>query len=173
MLRRGIRRFGKGLLSVLNRLRVDGLGRFLNWVYAPLVLVLVLATVPPLLVGSIFTSNSISTSGVIMVVDISFYGDENCTVPLAPIEWGVLSPGASIDRTIYIKNVGSYPLTLSLSTENWSPLKAAEYIGLVWDYDGEVLDSGESIGVVLTLMVSQDITGIEGFYFDIVITGTG
>ncbi len=55
----------------------------------------------------------------------------------------------------------------------WSPVEAGSYLSLSWDRDGAVLSAGEVVPAVLNLSVSDLVTGIMDFSFDIVIQGTG
>jgi len=73
---------------------------------------------------------------------------------------------------VYIRNEGSAQMTLSLDTENWNPAIASTYIGLSWDYGGEVLGVDGVVEVTLSLSVSDLIEDITNFSFDIVVTGS-
>jgi len=63
-------------------------------------------------------------------------------------------------------------MTLSMRAENWSLPEASSYISLSWDYGGQSISPGEVVPVVLTLSVSDGISGITSFSFDLVITGS-
>jgi len=127
--------------------------------------------------GVAFAANQftvvITNRAVIRAVGIGVYEDPDCTKPLTSIDWGVLDPGSSVHRTIYLKNLSNVAVVLALSTENWQPPEAATYIGLSWDYDGREFSPGEKLSVVLTLTISSEISGIFSFSFDIIITATG
>jgi hypothetical protein len=73
---------------------------------------------------------------------------------------------------IYVKNSGDDGVTLILSTENWSPVGAASYLQLSWNYDGSIMAAGEVRAIVVTLSVAPSVSGVDNFNFDIVITGT-
>jgi len=139
----------------------------------PVLILLLLGVALPTLLGVMHSITSIPTSGTVKAINVGVYNNSGCTTPLTFIQWGVLEPGASQNRTIYIKNTGNYSLTLSLNTTNWDPLSAASYITLTWNYSGQTLSSGQSIAVVLTIKVSAQITGISSYTFDIIIQGTG
>ncbi|MCD6528841.1 hypothetical protein J7L06_00915 [Candidatus Bathyarchaeota archaeon] len=106
-------------------------------------------------------------------VTVEVYSDSECTTRVSSIDWGIVEAGGSTNTTVYVKNVGNTPVTLSLSTQNWNPPKAVQYISVDWDYDGRVLAPGEVIPVTLTLTVSPDATDITDFSFEIVITSQG
>jgi hypothetical protein len=80
------------------------------------------------------------------------------------IDWGFLSPATQKTYAIYVSNEGITPLTLSLSTSNWNPTAAPNYLTLTWNFDnGRTLNSSEAVRVTLTLAVSDSITGINNF----------
>jgi hypothetical protein len=91
---------------------------------------------------------------------------------MTSVDWGSIEAGGSANRVVYIKNSGDSGVSLSLVTENWNPLSAADYLMLSWSYDGSALSPGAVIGVTLTLAVSSSANGIDSFSFDIVIVGS-
>jgi len=105
-------------------------------------------------------------------VKIDIYGDFECTHSLSTIGWGAIRAGGSVQKKVYIKNSGDQPVSLSLSTENWTPAKVAGYMVLSWDYEGIELESGAIVEVTLKLTVDSSIKGIETFGFEIVVIGS-
>jgi len=105
-------------------------------------------------------------------VKIDIYSDYECTQPLSAVDWGSIRVGGSVQKTVYIKNSGDQTVSLSLSTENWTPAAAADYMTLSWDYDGSGLGSGAVVGVTMTLTIASSIIGIETFSFDVVVIGS-
>jgi len=122
--------------------------------------------------GLLSTVLPINSSGVITSADLEAYWDVDCTNAVSSINWGSIYPGNSKNVTIYLKNTGGVPLTLSLSTDNWNPTSAGSYITLTWSYNGEQIPVGGVLQVTLTLTVSSNAQGITNFSFDVVITGT-
>lgn len=118
-------------------------------------------------------SRRIGNQAAIKAVGVGVYLDPALTVPLTEINWGVLEPGEEKNHTAYIKNESNVPITLVLTTENWSPLNASSFVALTWDYDGQLLEVDGSVEVTFTLTVDPAISGIEAFSFNIVIVGTG
>lgn len=74
----------------------------------------------------------------------------------------------SVDREVYMKNAGDYGVVLSLLTDEWDPVNAAEHMGVSWDYDGGFLEAGAIMEIVLTLTVDASPPVLGGFSFDIV-----
>jgi len=85
------------------------------------------------------------------------------------IDWGELAGGYGANYTIQVKVLDS-SANLTLSTENWNPATAADYIHLSWDYvDGTILQPQVWTPITLTLTVDENITGVSNYSFDIVI----
>jgi hypothetical protein len=105
-------------------------------------------------------------------VQIDVYSNSGCTTKLTSVVWGQIVAGGSVSKTIYIKNNGDVGVTLSLTTENWSPSNAANYMSLSWNYDGSTISPGQEKQVTLTLNVSADCPALSSFGFNIVIIGS-
>ena len=118
------------------------------------------------------TSNTISSVGTLKAIGIEVYENQELTNEATTIKWGTLKPGTAETYTIYVSNEGNLPLTLRLSTANWNPSSASNYLTLTWNYNGQTINPGDFIQVTLTLTVSSSITGINGFNFDITVTGS-
>jgi hypothetical protein len=110
-------------------------------------------------------------SSIITANDLAVYSDISCTQPLTSITWGTILSGGSVEKTIFVKNSGSAPLTLSLSTSNWNPLNAAQSITITWNKENAVLGSGQSNAAKITLAVAYSVSGISDFGVTIVIAG--
>ena len=123
--------------------------------------------------GDLFGSISLSNVGTVKAIGVRVYWDSSCGDPVGSIDWGLVEPGATKNITVYIKNEGSAPVTLSLATDNWSPPNAPDYLSLTWDYGGQVIIVDEVVQLTLSLSVSATIDGITSFSFDIVIIGSG
>jgi hypothetical protein len=71
---------------------------------------------------------------------------------------------------VYVRNEGNVPFVLAKSSVNWSPLNAAGYISLAWDYVNATVVPSGVVKVVLSLSVSLNAQSIGAFSFDTVIT---
>jgi len=134
---------------------------------------LVLGVLVAVVSGTIVSYVSISNNGIVKTVGVGLYWDATCTNGVSSINWGAIEPSSTKNVTVYIRNEGSTPATLSMSTSNWSPSSAASYISLGWDYSGQVLSPSQIIQVKLTLTISSGISDISSFSFDITISATG
>jgi hypothetical protein len=115
----------------------------------------------------------VPNSGNVKGVGVSVYWDSSCTNNVTSIDWGFLEPGTTTNVTVYIRNEGSIPVVLNMTTDNWNPTFASNNMTLSWNREGYVLNTTVStVQTVLTLSVSPSINGVTNFTFDIVITGT-
>ena len=119
------------------------------------------------------SQRAIPSSGAIAGVNVEVYADAGCTLNLTSIDWGVVYPGGSVQRSFYVRNGGNVPLTLGMSTGSWSPAVAFGQISLVWNREGAVLASGSNVSAVLTLGVAGNVSGVDRFSVNVVITGSG
>jgi hypothetical protein len=122
--------------------------------------------------GALVTTRSISNSGSVTAIGVGVYSDSACTNAVSSISWGALNPGAVNTYTVYIENVGTVPVTLSMTTGNWIPSTASSYMTLTWNQQNSVLQAGQVVQAVLTLSVSSSASGVASFSFDMTITGT-
>ena len=122
--------------------------------------------------GLLMSSQTVPSTGTVTAVNVGVYSDSGCTLNLTSISWGTLSPGNVTTRTIYVKNSGTVPMTLSMRTESWVPTNANSSITLTWNRANYRLNAGQSIDAILTLNVSSTTSGITNFSFNTVITGT-
>jgi hypothetical protein len=115
----------------------------------------------------------IPSSGNIKTLGITVYADEACTQSLTFIGWGLVEPGSSYKRDIWINNTGNTQVKLSMTTEGWNPAEAEGYITLTWDKEGATLNVKQLVKATLTLTVSASVTqtNVRDFSFTIVITG--
>ena len=117
-------------------------------------------------------SKTVSNVGSITAIGVEIYWNQQATDKVSSIDWGTLEPSSNKSVTVYIKNEGDSPVTLSLSTSNWNPSNASDYISLKWDYQGQFITAEEIVQVTLTLSISASIDGIETFSFDITVTAS-
>ena len=123
--------------------------------------------------GILTAQKTIHNIGSVKTVGVEAYWDQGCTDLVISINWGKIEPAASRKVIVYLRNEGNSPITLSLTTKSWSPSQASTYITLSWNYTGSSIQPNEFKPVTLSLTISQSITGITSFGFDIVITGEG
>lgn len=117
-------------------------------------------------------STRIASTGSVKSVGVGVYWDYSATNPVSSLDWGALEAGATKEYTVYVKNEGNVPITLSMTTENWNPTSASTHMTLQWTRENYVLTAGSRVSAKLTLSVSQNINGITSFGFDVVIEGT-
>lgn len=115
--------------------------------------------------------------GTMKTLGVEAYWDIGLQNKTETIEWGVVWPGSSISVTLYIKSTSNAEVALILDSTDWEPASISEFMILLWDYNGMVLDLGEIIEVTLTLSVSSSdqfirylvANDVKQFSFEIVI----
>ena len=123
--------------------------------------------------GFLTDVDTVNTSGVIADVTFGVYSDSACTNALTSVDWGVCYPGEGTSEILYVKNLGSVNVILSIQTANWSPSEASSFFTLSSNYSGEAIEQDGIVEVTLTFDVSPDIEGVETFNFDIMILSQG
>jgi hypothetical protein len=123
-------------------------------------------------VGLLTSSQTVPSNGTVTAVGVGVYSNSACTQNCTSIDWGTLPPGNSTTRTIYIKNTGTVPVTLSMTTGTWVPSNANTYLTLTWNREGYVLNPNASVSAVITLSASSSASSITSFSFNVIITGT-
>jgi len=123
--------------------------------------------------SAVQSAKMIPSAGTVKGVGVGIYWNLGCTNQTSSISWGLLDPGSNKTVTVYIRNEGNAVVTLSKTTQNWSPPTASDYISLDWNYAGQTLNVNQVLQTKLTLVVSSSISGITSFSFDTIITATG
>jgi len=143
-------------------------------IIAVILLSLILSGLITVAVRSLYqTSSTISSIGTLKAIGIGVYWNDDLTNRVSTINWGYLMPGGQKSFTVYVHNEGIIPLTLSISTSNWNPASASNYMTLTWSHIDQTINAGKTVEVTLTLIVSESITGISSFNFDIIAVGSG
>jgi len=106
-------------------------------------------------------------------VKIGIYSDKNCTRILTEINWGTLNPGSTARYPAYIRNEGDVPVSLAMSTNNWNPPQARQYMALTWNYTGSSILVKKVVPIEFQLKVFSNVTGFTDFSFEIVISAEG
>jgi len=103
---------------------------------------------------------------------LKVFSDSGLSTEVTNIDWGELSPGENITKIVYIKNTSmSTVMNLSLTTSDWTPVNASNYIYLTWNCSGFILNPSDVIASKFVLNVNSSITGITNFAFNITIWG--
>lgn len=124
--------------------------------------------------GALNVSQTVTSGGTIVGVNVGVYSDSTCTQSASSINWGNLQPGNSANFTLWIKNTGRSSMTLSMTTSGWSPSNASTGITLSWNQQNTLLTPNQIVQGLLTLTVSPTIsTSVTTFNFTTTITGTG
>ena len=110
--------------------------------------------------------------GEIRSIGVNCFVDSMCTIPVTSLNWGVLSPGDVIYRTIYVKNTGNVNMTTTMTTSFWSPIEAPTVMTITWNLERALLKPSEVRRGNLCLTLATDTKMIQSFTFLTIITGT-
>ena len=123
----------------------------------------------------IFTSVNLQTHGTIVTnnPDIDVFADQECTKEISAIEWGNINAGGSSTVTIFVRNSGNVPLTMSMATSNYDPASAQNYLTLTWNQENTWLSPSSVIPCDFILSASPLVVDITEFRFQVEINGTG
>jgi hypothetical protein len=144
--------------------------------YKSLTLMILVLTASALVVGTfalVTIQRDIPGSGSIKGVGVEVYTDSACNNPLSSIDFGLLEAGSQRVITFYLRNEGNADLTLSMTSKDWNPTEAADYLTLVWNREGQQMRPGQVISCLMTLSVSPSIQDINSYGLTITITATG
>ena len=103
---------------------------------------------------------------------VGIYWNQACTNRTFSLSWGTIQAGSNSTLTVYVKNEGNSPASLSLGASKWSPSASSGYMSLNWNYSGQILSVGQVMPMKLVLTVSSTISGITDFSFNIIITAS-
>jgi hypothetical protein len=117
------------------------------------------------------STNTITHNGTIEAIGVGVYQDSACSQSLSTMNWGTLRPGASYNKTIYVKNLGNVIVLLNMTVTSWNPSNASAYITLTWDRQGSAIAPGNKVQALLLLSVSADVNGFTEFSANTIIAG--
>jgi hypothetical protein len=112
-----------------------------------------------------------NTTEVITEVDLGVYRDRACTQPLSSLNWGTCYPEQNKTMTVYIKNLGTLNITVSIRTDNWVPTNAESHYILYANGDGTTLSPNDTVAITFNLYSRSTASQINAFTFDIIIQG--
>ena len=118
------------------------------------------------------TNQTVPLNGTITAVNLGVYSDSACTQTVTALNVGTLNPGGTATQTVYIKNTGNIPETLTMTTNNWNPTNASTYLTLSWNRQNTVLNAGASIQATLTLTAASNTGSLTTFSCNVTLTGT-
>lgn len=144
--------------------------------YKPLTLVIVVLTASALVASTfaLFTiQRDIPGSGSIRGAGVGVYWDSVCNDPVSSIDFGLLEAGSQKDFTFYLRNEGNTDISLNMTSKNWDPIEAADYMSLTWNREGQQMRPDQVTSCSMTLSVSPNIQDITSYALTITITATG
>lgn len=105
-------------------------------------------------------------------INVGVYSDPNCKVNCTGLDWGNISPGDVVTKTVYVKNTGDSRVSLDLTSSNWNPGEAESLFQLSWNLGKRALGTGKTAQATLTLSAAPDLGSLSSFKFTINIVGS-
>jgi len=122
----------------------------------------------------LLSSNAVSgapTKNTPEKVRLEIYSDYSCTHKITQISWGTINPGSNAIKTVYIKNVGTTSIKLSLEVTNWNiTSNLSSQITCTWDKENTILAPRRVTKANITLAVPAGI-GSLSFSMNIQVIG--
>jgi hypothetical protein len=126
--------------------------------------------------GILYYNSTLQTSGTVYTktVNCALYADNTATQPITQINWGSMTPDSAVNVTIYIKNTGNTPCNFTITTNNWTPQNASNWISLTYDLKGaKNVAANTIIPCTLTNSISANITGVTTYSYAVTVTASG
>jgi hypothetical protein len=120
----------------------------------------------------LINSQSFPITATINSVNLGVYSDSGCTQTATALNFGALNPGGTGTQTVYIKNSGNVPETLTMTSNNWNPTNATSSLTLTWNQQNTILPAGQTIQATLTLTAAANTGSLTTFSCSVTITGT-
>lgn len=138
------------------------------------ILVPILAFLIAVLVGGMVyratrTARIGSTGELLLSESLEVYTNSSMLSSLSTFDWGTLEPADSENRTAYLYNNSSEPVTVLMEIQSWSPALASQYINVTWSHQEAELEADSGADITFYLVVSAQVQNITSFSFDIVI----
>jgi hypothetical protein len=122
--------------------------------------------------AALLSNQTVPLNGTINAVNLGVYSDSGCTQTATALNVGALNPGSNATQTIYIKNTGNVPETLTMTTNNWNPTNATTSLTLTWNQQNTILPAGQSTQATLTLTAASNTGTLTTFSCSVTLTGT-
>ena len=94
---------------------------------------------------------------------VRIYDSAATSVEVDQVDWGLCYVAQAKTKILYLKNVYTSNISLGLSTTNWVPENASDYLSINWDYMNQTIMPNEVLPLKLRLWVAANTTGITNF----------
>jgi len=136
-----------------------------------MVLILVAAMALTLVAaGALTYTHRIGNNAGLKAIGVAFYQDQQCTISLTQIEWGLINKGETSNKTFYCKNTQNVPVTMMLAAVDFDPSTAEPYVTSSWNYTSQTLNPGQVIPIQFSLTIAPDFPNFGTFSFVTLIT---
>jgi len=74
--------------------------------------------------------------GLVTGDGLGVYWNQNCTNITSSLPFGRLDPRSSKSFILHLRNEGNTAIALNMTSENWNPTNAENYLTLTWNREG-------------------------------------
>lgn len=99
-----------------------------------LVSVLLIASVGAVTYAALSSTGKFGSHRRIVSIGVQVFDNAALSVECKTLIGMTLTAGASNTHTVWLKNNGTIPITLSMSAGDWVPLVAQQYVSFSWSY---------------------------------------
>jgi len=99
----------------------------------------------------------IPNRAVVETLQVTAWQDENCTIPLNEIDWGVIDAGETKTFTAYLKIIGNKTAIIYSWADQWSPDGIQQYLTYGFDKNVTVIQPNVPLQVIFSLAVNESI----------------
>jgi hypothetical protein len=138
-----------------------------------LALLVLLSMLLGVAIAQLTSQQGIASSGTIKLIGVSLFWDKACTSKVTSITWGLITPGTTTNKYVYVRNDGTGTGTLSMSYGNWTPTAAVSYFKLEWNCSSYGLIRNALVCAKLALTTQLNVTGVKDFNFVILLQAAG
>lgn len=122
--------------------------------------------------ASLLSNQTVPLNGTINAVNLGVFTDSSCSTPVTVLNVGALNPGGTATQTVWVKNTGNIPETLTMTVNNWNPSNATSSLTLTWNRPNYVLNAGAIVQATITLTAATNTGSLTTFSCDVTLTGT-
>lgn len=130
-------------------------------------------------VALMVASWSIPADATVKTVNLQVYQDVGMQIELHSINWtlvapvGPMDPGASKTVTVWLYSIGNAEQSLSMTTGNYSPDTAEQYMTVSWNKEGQTLQPRTVTPALISLSVASNVQNVTDFSFEITLIASG
>lgn len=123
--------------------------------------------------GIFYQQILLPSTASVKTLGVGVFWDAAATQVCSYIDWGIIEPGTTVNRTVFIRNQANVPTTLYTFADHWAPPEVESFVTYSWNYSGATMQVDEILPYRLSLAVTPIVVNVTNFSFTITIGVTG